>query len=138
MFERWCKKLPWRVRSERKLKEDFVKKLQYPDHGKPKIRFKNINKIPDGAMIMLQDYSDNSMTTAVYTGSAWFMLGTSGKPTTITSIEFEDQLTEMRNKATATAKFLILDDNQLLDIDYINQPSTIGFAKIQWHNVGNG
>lgn len=135
MFEHVRNWLPWRERAKRKA--DFIKKLQEPGHGQPKIRFKNINKIPAGAMIMLQDYRDNSMITAVYTGSEWHMMGTSGRPTTITNIEFEDMLTEKRSKATATIKFLILDDNRLLDINYLAHPSSGGFSKIQWHDIGN-
>lgn len=142
MFEHIRKKFPWLDRAERQRKEDFIKKLQEPGHGKPKIRFKNINKIPVGAMIMLQDYGDGSMVTAVYSGNGWFMMGTNSpggsvRPTTVLSIEFEDMLTEKRNKATATSKFLIVDDNQLLNINYIKHPSNAGFHKIQWHDIGN-
>ncbi len=137
MFEHIRKHLPWRIREERKRKEAFVKKLQEPGHGQPKIRFKNISKIPAGAMIMLQDYRDNSMITSVYTGSGWHMIGTSGRATSMTNIEFEDMLTEKRSKATATTKFLILDDNRLLDINYLAHPSAAGFSKIQWHDIGN-
>ncbi len=137
MFEYIRKHLPWRVRGERERKENFIKRLQELGHGQPKIRFKNIRKIPDGALIMLQDYSDGSMTVAIYSSLKWLMHGTNGRPAAITSIEFEDMLTEKRNKATATAKFLILDDNQLLDINYLAHPSTAGFAKVRWHDIGN-
>jgi len=137
MFEYIRKYLPWRIR-ERKNKENFIKTLQEPGHNKQKVRFKNINKIPVGAIILLQDYSDNSIITTVWHGSRWSMLGSnSSRLRTITSIELEDILTEKCNKATATAKFLIFDSSQLLDINYKKYPSTAGFAKVQWHDIGN-
>lgn len=137
MFEHIRKKFPWRDREERKRKEKFIKKLQEPGHGLPKIRFKNIKSIPSGAIIMLQDYRDDSMLTAVYTGNTWHTFGITGRLTIMTNLEFEDMLTEKRNKATATTKFLILDDNKLLDINYLEHPSAGGFSKVQWHDVGN-
>jgi len=137
MFEHIRKCFPWRVREERKRKEKFIKKLQEPGHGLPKIRFKDIKKIPAGAMIMLQDYSDGSMTTALYSGNAWLTYGIGSRSIAMTTVEFEDLLTAKRNKATKTAKFLILDASQLLDINYLKHPSTAGFGKIQWHSIGN-
>lgn len=137
MFEHIRKHLPWRIREERMRKEKFIKKLQDPGHGQPKIRFKDAVKIPSGAMIMLQDYRDNSIMTAIYSGQTWMTYETYGKPTALSIIEFEDLLTEKRTKATATDKFLIHDANQLLNIDYSAHNSISGFNKIQWINVGN-
>ena len=141
MFEHIRKKLPWRVREERKRKEKFVKRLQEPGHGSPKVRFKNASNIPAGAMILLQDYSDGSMTNAIYAGNDNWLLCGDGSSNSIhstkTTVEFEDLLTEKRNKATAKAKFLILDQNELLNIDYSAHNNTMGFSKIQWTSIGN-
>ena len=144
MFEHIRKQFPWRTRTKRKLKEKFVRKLQEPGHGSPKIRFKDSSKIPAGAIILLQDYSDGGMTNAIYTGSGnWMMFGNhptknaTARPTTMTTTEFEDLLTEKRNKATAIDKFLILDTNLLLNIDYSKHPSNVNFSKVLWHEIGN-
>ena len=146
MFEHIRKKFPWLDREERKRKEKFVKKLQEPGHGQPKIRFKDVSKIPMGVILLLQDYSDGTMINAIYTGSSkWMIYGNSplhnasALPKFMTTIQFEDFLTEKRNKATAKDKFLIMDENRLLNIDYKkpNIASAMGFSKVSWHDIGN-
>ena len=148
MFERIHKYLPWHKRKERKRKEKFIKKLQEPGHGQPKIRFYDATKIPAGYILMLQDYRDGSMSNAIYTGAGkWMLYGDSPvkngiSPTKMmTTIELEDLLTEKRNKATAKDKVLIYDQSQLLNINYVKSSSGIfsdmGFNKLDWHSIGN-
>lgn len=144
MFEHVRRWFPWYERARRKA--DFIKKLQAPGHGKPKIRFKNISKIPAGVMLLLQDYSDGTMLNAIYTGSGdWMVYGNgpllniSGRPKMMTSMEFEDFLTEKRNMATGKDKLLIMDESQLLNIDYkkAHVANAMGFSKMAWHDIGN-
>ena len=148
MFERFLKNLPWRVLEERKRKAKFIKKLQEPGHGQPKIRFYDTTKIPAGYILMLQDYRDNSMSNAIYAGNGnWILYGDSpvknglSPMKTITTIELEDLLTEKRNRATAKDKVLIYDQSQLLNINYTKSSngifSDMGFNKLDWHSIGN-
>lgn len=148
MFEHIRENLPWRKRAERQRKEKFVKKLQEPGHGQPKIRFYDATKIPAGYILMFQDYSDGSISNAIYTGNGkWMLYGDSPAKNstspmkTLTTIELEDLLTEKRNKATAKDKVLIYDSSQLLNINYTKSSSGIfrdmGFNKLAWYDVGN-
>ena len=145
MFEHIRKKFPWRIRAERqRRKEEFVKKLQR-GCSQPKIRFKDASNIPTGVIILLHDYSDGTMLNAIYTGSGnWHIYGntssknTSVGPVSMTTIEFEDLLTEKRNKATSTKdKLLISDENKLLNIDYSAHKSNAGFSIMPWQSIGN-
>lgn len=135
MFEHVRKWFPWHERAKRKT--EFIKKLQEAGHGQPKIRFKDASKIPVGAMIIIQDDRDGSLLTAVYIGTKWHMVGTNNKSTIISTVEFEDMLTEKRNLASKKDKCIIFDQNELLNIDYDAHSSLAGFSKVQWLKIGN-
>jgi len=136
MFEHVRKLFPWKTRAERK--QEFIKKLQEPGHGIPKVRFKKTKTVPAGAMIMIHDYSTNDVISAVYAGRNWLIASTLSKPVTKTSVEFEDMLTDMRNAATTEDQLLIHDSLECLDINHLQQaPSLGGFHKLPWTKLSN-
>ena len=103
MFEHVRRLFPWKTRAERK--QAFIKKLQEPGHGIPKVRFDKTKTLVAGTMIMIHDYNTNDVISAVYDGRNWMLATTSStRPVIKTSVEFEDFLTDMRNAATAEDK----------------------------------
>ena len=135
MFEHVRRLFPWKTRAERK--QAFIKKLQEPGHGIPKVRFDKSKTILSGTMIMIHDYSTNHVISAVYDGRNWMLASTAtARPVVKTSVEFEDMLTDMRNAATETDKILINDSLECLDIHNLQHvPSLGGFHKLHWKDL---
>jgi len=122
MFEHVRNWLPWNERERRK--KEFVKKLQHPHHGKLKVRFKNISKVPIGAIIMLSNSRTHHITTAVLlSANSWAVYGTNVNEnyTVKTSVDLEDFFTDIRVLATDENELVFNDPGQYLDVNYNGQ-----------------
>lgn len=118
MFEHVRNWLPWNERARRKA--EFVKKLRHPHYGKLKVRFKNINSVPIGAMIMVTNNRTGHITSAVLISTnSWGVYGSDlNKPETKTTVDLEDLFTDMRCLAKDEGELVFIDSAQLLDVNY--------------------
>lgn len=119
MFEHVRNLFPWYERAKRKT--EFVRKLQDPMLGKPKVRFKSISTILVGTDLIISNNSTGDVLSAVYIDTNnWLTYGTSFKPKNITNIELEDLLTEMRGNVSKDDDLIFYDSGLLILEDHGN------------------